>query len=88
MEAILVTDGYSIPEDGRGEMAICFTVNKNALDEYEGASGDSIKYGVFAIAYKNIGDKEIIDTESAIPAEIYREFISLEFKLVNIETDV
>ena len=35
----------------------------------------------------NADSDEIIDTESAITAEIDREFISFEFKLVNIETD-
>ena len=87
VEPLFVTDGYSIPEDGRGEMAICFTVNKNALNEYEAINGDAITYGVFAIAYKNIGDKEIIDTESAVTAEVGREYVSFEFKLVNIETE-
>ena len=68
-------------------MAICFTVNKDALNEYEAINGDAITYGVFAIAYKSITDKEIIDTESAVTAEVGREYVSFEFKLVNIETE-
>ena len=42
VEAIFVANGYSIPENGRGELAICFAVNKEALNEYEVINGDKV----------------------------------------------
>ncbi len=85
--AIFFTDGYSIPEDGRGAIAICFAVNKDALADYEYYNSESLKYGAFAIAYKNITNDEIIDTDSAVIAEVGREYASFEMKITGIETE-
>ena len=84
---IFTTKGYSTPENGDGEIAICFDINKIALDDYEIANGDTLKYGIFAILYDNIGESEIIDTDSAVIAEVDKSYVSFELKLCGFETD-
>ena len=86
-QAIFETNGYSIPEDGRGQIAICFAVNKEALNDYESIMSEKLTYGAFAIAYKNIGDGEILDNAKAIKTEINRDFKSFEMKITGIKTE-
>ncbi len=83
---IFFTEGYSIPEDGRGAIAISFAVNKDALADYEYYNSESLEYGAFAIAYKNIAESEIIDTESAVIAKVDREYASFEMKITGFVT--
>ena len=85
--AIFTTNGYSIPEDGRGQIAICFAVNKDALYEYESVMREELTYGVFAIAYNNIDKGEILDNEKAIKSEINRDFVAFEMKITGIQTE-
>ena len=86
-QAIFETNGYSIPEDGRGQIAICFAVNKEALNDYESIMSEKLTYGAFAIAYNNIGDGEILDNDKAIKTEINRDFKSFEMKITGIKTE-
>ena len=85
---IFLTNGYSVPEDGRGEIAICFAVNKEALNEYETVSGNYLTYGAFAVAYDKIKNDSIIDTDTAISVEVNREYASFEMKLTGFVTDL
>ena len=85
--ALFVSEGYSIPEDGRGEIAICFTVNKTALQEYETYTGDTLVYGAFAVAYDKITDEGIDAVDDVVKAEVQREYFSFEMKITGI-TDV
>ncbi len=85
--AVFFTDGYSVPEDGRGAVAISFAVNKDALADYEYYNSESLEYGAFAIAYKNVTENEIIDTESAVIAKVDREYASFEMKITGFVTE-
>jgi len=85
--AILTTNGYSIPEDGRGQIAICFVVNKEALNDYEGVMSEKLTYGVFAIAYNNIDEGEILENAKAIKASVNRELVAFEMKITGIQTE-
>ena len=87
VNAILTTNGYSVPEDGRGQIAICFAIDKNSLSEYESIMSESLTIGVFAIAYNNIGDGEILDNEKAIKAEVVKSYKSFEMKITGIQTE-
>ena len=84
---IFQTNGYSIPEDGRGGLAISFAVDKNALAEYEALTGEAYKYGAFAVAYNNIGENDIFTMNNAVKAEIDREYGAFEMKITGFETD-
>ena len=84
---IFFTEGYSIPEDGRGGIAICFTVNKEALADYEFYNCDTLQYGAFAVAYNNIGENNILEMEKAVCVDVDRSYASFEMKLTGFTTE-
>ena len=61
LPALFTCLGYSAPEDGRGGIAIGFTVNNVAIAEYEEATGKTLKYGVFAVLKDRLGENDIFD---------------------------
>ncbi len=80
--------GYSAPEDGRGGIAIGFTVNNEAIKEYTEATGKTLKYGVFAVLKDRLGDNDVFAddgtvAEGVIDVEITKyEFVVFEIKIV------
>ena len=86
--ALFTCVGYSAPENGRGGIAIGYTVNNEAIIEYEKSTGKTLKYGVFAAAKEKLGDSDIFDSngkvaENAIAAEISGyKFVMFELKIV------
>ena len=91
--AIFICLGYSAPEDGRGGIAIGFTVNNVAIAEYEKVTGKTLKYGVFAVLQSRLGDNDIFgkdgtQAEGSIIAEISSyKFASFELKITGFETN-
>ncbi len=84
---IFQTNGYSIPENGRGGLAINFAVNKDALADYEAINQEKLEYGAFAVAYNNIGENNILEMEKAVCVEIDRSYASFEMKLTGFVTE-
>ncbi len=87
--ALFVCLGYSAPEkDGRIGIAIGFTVNNEAIKEYEKATGKTLEYGVFAVAKEKLGTNDIFGTDGkasngVINAEITGyEFAAFELKII------
>ena len=86
--ALFTCLGYSAPEDGRGGIAIGFTVNNEAIAEYEKAAGKTLKYGVFAVLQSRLGNNDVFAddgtvAEGAINADITSyEFALFELKIV------
>ena len=84
--ALFTCLGYSAPEDGRGGIAIGFTVNNEAIKEYEEATGKTVKYGLFA-TMSNIGTDDIVDengvptNDSTLVAEVPKDYVILELKI-------
>ena len=80
--------GYSAPEDGRGGIAIGYTVNNVAIAEYEEVTSKTLKYGVFAVLQNRLGDNDVFAedgtvAEGVINAEITNyEFVAFELKIV------
>ncbi|MBO5356369.1 MAG: leucine-rich repeat protein, partial [Clostridia bacterium] len=91
--AIFICLGYSAPEDGKGGIAIGFTVNNEAIKEYTEATGKTLKYGVFAVLQSRLGDNDIFgkdgtQAEGSIIAEISSyKFASFELKITGFETN-
>jgi len=88
LPALFTCLGYSAPEDGRGGIAIGFTVNNEVIKEYEKVTGKTLKYGVFAVLQNKLGDKDIFGedgtvADGVINAEITNyEFVAFELKIV------
>ena len=86
--ALFACLGYSAPEDGRGGIAIGYTVNNEAIKEYTEATGKTLKYGVFAVLQSKLKDKDVFAedgtvADGVINAEITNyEFVAFELKIV------
>ena len=65
---IFVCLGYSAPQDGRVGLVISFTVDNKAIKEYEDATGNTLSYGVFAIAESKVEDNYIFDKNGNVLA--------------------
>ena len=78
--AIFECLGYSTPEDGREGLAIGFTLDKEALAEYEETTGKALNYGVFAILKDRLGDNDVFAQDgTAIEGSINADITSYEF---------
>ena len=72
--------GYSTPTDGREGLAIGFTLDKEALNEYKAATGKAFNYGVFAVLKDRLGDNDVFAQDgTAIEGSINADITSYEF---------
>ena len=92
--ALFVCLGYSGPEtDEVDGVSIRYTVNTQAIENYENLTGKTVSYGLFAAAKEKLGDKDILskDGEAAdgvVKAEFQnRQYVFLEIKMVGFDTD-
>ena len=86
--ALFTCRGYSAPENGKGGIAIGFTVNNEAITEYEEVTGKTLKYGVFAVLKDRLGNNDVFSedgtaADGVINAEITNyEFAAFVLKIV------
>ena len=86
--ALFTCRGYSAPENGKGGIAIGFTVNNVAIAEYEEITGKTLKYGVFAVLKDRLGNNDVFAedgtvADGVINAEMTNyEFAVFELKIV------
>lgn len=59
--ALFTNQGYSAPINGNGGIAIGFLINNEAIAEYKAVTGNTIAYGVFAVAQVKLGNNTIFD---------------------------
>ena len=91
--ALFTCPGYSTPEKGNDGIAISFTVNNEAIKEYEKITGKTLTYGVFAVAKVNLGTNDIFDKDGkasngVINAEITGyEFASFDLRICGFEEE-
>lgn len=55
--------GYSTSEFSNSGILVGYQINRNAISDYESETGNSVSYGVFAVAKVVIGDNEIFDSQ-------------------------
>ena len=88
LPALFTCLGYSAPEDGRGGIAIGYTVNNEAITEYETITGKTLKYGVFAVAKDKLGTNDVFAEDgtvasNTIAVEISNHgFVAFELKII------
>ena len=84
--------GYSADEKSVG-IYIEYTVNTEAIAEYEEVTGKTVKYGLYATTKNNIGTNDILDengmpNEGALKAEISsNDFVKLSLKMAGFDDD-
>ena len=88
VDALFTCLGYSAPEDGRGGIAIGYTVNHVAIAEYEEAIGKTLKYGVFAVLQSRLGDNDVFAEDGTVASGVINaeitnyQFVAFEIKIV------
>ncbi|MBO5379197.1 MAG: hypothetical protein J6A90_02610 [Clostridia bacterium] len=93
LPALFVCHGYSVPEYDAGGIAVRYSVDNDAIAEYERITGESISYGVFAVTKQKLGDNDIFASDGkassgVIAAEISNEQFNLfELKIVGFTAD-
>ena len=90
--AIFICLGYSAPENGNGGIAIGFTVNNEAIAEYEKTTKKTVSYGVFAALKDRLNDGYIFvggeANECAIVVDMTKyATAAFEIKIIGFETD-
>ncbi len=84
--ALFVNLGYSSPEYGVGGIAVGFTVNKDAIAEYETITKEVVGYGVFATLKDTIGKNDIFMQDGTIvPGVISVEMTGYEYSVFEIK---
>ena len=64
--ALFACSGYSASTFGTNGLAIGYSVNKEAINAYEEATGKTVKYGAFAFANGKIGNNDIFDASGKL----------------------
>ena len=61
--ALFINQGFSQTEYEAGSILISFVVNKSAIAQYTEITGNSLSYGIFAVAQQNAQDENNVDKE-------------------------
>ena len=89
--ALFTCLGYSANKFGKKGMTIGFSLNEEAINEFEGVTGKTLKYGVFAVSKENIGDNLIFDKDGNATNGVFKteltnqKFVAFEIKIVGFE---
>lgn len=85
IDVIIKCLGYSASEKGEG-IAIGYVINKDAIALYEGATGNSFAYGVFAALKTAVGQDDIVNTQGAVCADISKYALAaFEIKVIGFD---
>ena len=91
-DALFTCLGYSAPENGKGGIAIGFTVNSAAIAEYKEVTGKTLSYGVFAAIKDRLNGSDIFVDGEANECAIVVDMTTyataaFEIKIIGFETD-
>lgn len=64
--ALFTCRGYSAPEDGENGISVGYTVNKDAVNEYEAVTGKALNYGLFVLTNKQLGNNDIFGEDGEV----------------------
>ena len=96
IDALFICLGYSAPEDDNGDVngiSIKFTVNVEAIEEFEKQTGKVLKYGLFATTKGNIGSGDLFDQNGAPNAGVVtvgfpnKNYVFLSLKMLGFKSD-
>ena len=91
--ALFTYRGFSTQEKGGNSIVIGFTSNSAAISEYEEIAGKTLKYGVFAVSQKKLGDSLIFGENGAVASGVINadltnsDFAMFDLKLTGFTAD-
>ncbi len=91
--ALFTYRGFSTQEKGGNSIVIGFTSNSAAISEYEKIAGKTLKYGVFAVSRKKLGDSLVFGENGAVSSGVINadltnsDFAMFDLKLTGFNAD-
>ena len=64
--ALFTCLGYSAPDDDSNGIAVGFTANKEAIKNFENATGKIINYGMFAVLKDRLGENPVFSDDGTV----------------------
>ena len=84
-KALFECCGYSMPVDDADSIAIGFVINNDAIEEYEKATGRTVKYGAFAASQNKINNNDIFNENGATaPNVVVAEIAKNEYTMFDL----
>ncbi len=83
--------GYSVPQNGAEGIAVKYTVNTKAIENYNEMTGKTLTYGLYAVTKKAVGESDIINADGtvvagALVAEVPSKYVIMELKMAGFQT--
>lgn len=85
--------GYSASQYGVGGISVGYVINKDAIAEYEKATGKTVSYGVFAASYDRLGENEAVSANGTFASYVIGTQIDgsivnvFEIKIIGFTTE-
>ena len=92
-KALFACLGYSASSYGKSSIALGYTVDAQAISEYEAATSSTVSFGVFAVIKDKLGDNDVFGADGtvangAINADLTSsKFIAFEIKITGFEDE-
>ncbi|MBO4983419.1 MAG: leucine-rich repeat domain-containing protein [Clostridia bacterium] len=90
--ALFTCQGYSASKTGNG-ISLGFKTNSVAIDNYIEVTGNTIKYGVFAVSQDKLKDGDIFGNDGSVADGVISfniartDFAGFDIKIIGFETD-
>ena len=86
VEPLFICYGYSAPQYGEGGISVGYSVNYDAIEAYESASGKTVRFGLFAVLKDNVGQSDIFDENgNDINGAIAADLTESGFNIFNLK---
>ncbi len=89
--AIFTFRGYSVSEEGGAGVSVKYSIDNDAIEEYETVTGNTLNIGLFLGIKDKVGTNEIVDTEGntaqgVVAAQMPKDrFIFIEMKVLGLD---
>ena len=91
VSAIFTFRGYSVSEEGGAGVSVKYSIDNDAIEEYETVTGNTLNIGLFLGIKDKVGTNEIVDTEGntaqgVVAAQMPKDrFIFIEMKVLGLD---
>ncbi|MBQ7761250.1 MAG: leucine-rich repeat protein [Clostridia bacterium] len=92
--ALFTCLGYSAQEYANGGISVSFVIDHDAIETYEAITGNTLKYGLFAVAEEKLGTNEIMNAQGQTADGVAsvefssRDYDMFSMRIIGFETAV
>ncbi|MBQ7761565.1 MAG: leucine-rich repeat protein [Clostridia bacterium] len=90
---LFINKGYSAQEYANGGISVSFVIDRDAIEAYEAFTGNTLKYGLFAVAEEKLGTNEIMNAQGQTADGVAsvefssRDYDMFSMRIIGFETD-